>query len=134
MIVMAAIILSGYFCALSPVLSVYHSTKQLGLDLKPQIASIPPKDIAYYSKIANDLLFYADVSGPVLKLNDVESLKAFLSSDRKTKVLISLGNYRDELARGFPGGVVPEPTLKEQTYPWEKSSKYEAWIIPHEGT
>jgi 4-amino-4-deoxy-L-arabinose transferase-like glycosyltransferase len=134
MIAMSAVILGGYFCALSPILSVYHSVKQLALDLKPRIASIPPKDIAYYSKIANDVLFYADVPGPVLRLRDVESLKAFLNSDRKVKVLISLDSYRDQLAKGFPNGVVPEPTLKEQKYPWEKENKYEAWIIPNEGT
>jgi 4-amino-4-deoxy-L-arabinose transferase-like glycosyltransferase len=134
MIVMIAVILGGYYCRLNPILATYHTTKEMALELKPRLASIPPNDIAYYGRIANDVLFYAEVPGPVLKLSDADSLKKFLNSNRKTKVLISRDDYRDELAKGFPNGVVPEPTLKEQAYPWEKEKKYEAWIIPSEGT
>ncbi len=134
MIAMAAVVLCGYFCIMTPILSVYHPTKQLALELKTRIRSIPPEDIAYYGRIDNDMLFYADVPGPVLGLKDAEALKAFLNSDRKTKVLISRNDFRGELVKGFPNGVVPEPTLKEQAYPWENEKKYEAWIIPSEGT
>ncbi len=134
MVAMTAIVLGGYYGRLNPVLAVYHSTRDLGLELKPRIASLPPQDVVCYGKIANDVLFYADVRGPVVKLSDVNALRAFLNSDRKVKVLISRDDYRAELAKGFPNGVVPEPTLKERMYPWEKEKKYEAWIISSEGT
>jgi 4-amino-4-deoxy-L-arabinose transferase-like glycosyltransferase len=129
LIVMSAVILGGYFCWINPMLAVYEPTKSFSLEMKSRIGAVSPDDIAFYRKIPNDMLFYLDVPGPTQKPGDVESLRAFLDSQRKTKVLISLDDYEDDLAKAFHGGVVPPPTLKEESYPWEKESKYEAWII-----
>jgi 4-amino-4-deoxy-L-arabinose transferase-like glycosyltransferase len=133
LIAMAIILTGAYFCVQSPSVAEYGSTKAFSMELKSRIGSLLPDNIAFYRKIQNKVLFYLDLPGPTLKPGNVESLKEFLNSQRKTKVLVSDSQYRKELAEAFPGGVIPEPTLKERVYPWEKESKYEAWIIPIAG-
>lgn len=133
LIAVSIALMGGYFCVQTPALADYGTTKAFGIALKSQIGSLPPDNIAFYRKIPNKVLFYLDLPRPTLMPGNVESLKEFLDSQRKTKVLISDSQYRKELVEAFPGGVIPEPTLKEQVYPWEKESKYEAWIIPSTG-
>jgi 4-amino-4-deoxy-L-arabinose transferase-like glycosyltransferase len=132
LIAMAIVLMGMYFCVQTPARASYASTKNFSMELKSRVGSLPSDSIAFYRKIPNKVLFYLNLPGPTLKPRDVESLKEFLAQGR-TRVLISDSQYRKELVDAFPGGVIPEPTLKEQTYPWEKESKYEAWIIPSEG-
>jgi 4-amino-4-deoxy-L-arabinose transferase-like glycosyltransferase len=133
LIAVAIILLGGLFCVQSSTVARYNTIKPFSLELKKRIGSVPPDNVAFYYKIPNKVLFYLNLPGPTLKPGNVASLKAFLDSQRTTKVLIADSQYRKDLAEAFPGGVIPEPTLKEQVYPWEKESKYEAWIIPSAG-
>ena len=73
-----------------------------------------------------------DLPEPAIRIESTKQLNDFLSSEAKTKVLISNGDYNKELLDAFPEWVPEQPTLKEKIYPWEKKEKYEAWIIQNE--
>ncbi|MBW2737500.1 MAG: glycosyltransferase family 39 protein [Deltaproteobacteria bacterium] len=132
-ILMAAVIMGGFFCFNYVILDDYRTTKPFAIELKNQTADLSPKHIAFYRKIKNDVVFYLDASEPIRVLEDSEAVKNFFSSDNEDKILISYRKYTDELSEALPLNLKIKNILKEKIYPWtpEQSftSKLVAWRI-----
>jgi hypothetical protein len=127
---MSVIMMGGFFCWQYNAFNEYDSIKNFSMELKRKTPGLKPDEIAFFRKIPVKTLFYLDLPGPVLLLQDKDSVRAFLDSDRQRKVLVSHDNYLDELANMLPAEMVGRATLKEKIYPWEKNEKkHRAWII-----
>jgi len=132
LIVMSVIIMGGYFVWQEKIVNQYRTMKPFSMELKAKIGDLTPDNIAFFRKYAGEILFYMDLPEPVLLIKSTEQLNDFLSSEAKTKLLISYSDYEKELLAALPEWVPEQPTLKEKMYPWEKMEKYEAWIIQNE--
>jgi 4-amino-4-deoxy-L-arabinose transferase-like glycosyltransferase len=132
LIVMSVIIMGGYLVWQEKITDKYCTTKPFSMELKAKIGDLTPDNIAFFHKFAGKILFYMNLPEPVLLIKKTEQLNDFLSSEAKTKLLISHGDYEKELLDALPEWVPEQPTLKEKIYPWEKEKKYEAWIIQNE--
>jgi 4-amino-4-deoxy-L-arabinose transferase-like glycosyltransferase len=132
LIVMSVIIMGGYLVWQEKITDKYCTMKPFSMELKAQIGDLTPVNIAFFRKYAGEILFYMDLPEPALLIKSTEQLNDFLSSEAKTKVLISHCDYNKELLAAFPEWVPGQPTLKEKIYQWEKMDKYEAWIIKSE--
>ena len=130
LIAMSVIMMGGFFCWQYNAFSEYDSMKNFSMELRRKTPGLKPDEIAFFRKIPVKTLFYLDLPGPVLLLQDRDSVWAFLNSDCQRKVLVSHDNYLDELAKVLPAEMVGRATLKEKIYPWEKNEKkHRAWII-----
>ena len=129
---MSVIIMGGYLVWQENIIDKYRSLKPFSMELKAKIGDLTPSNIAFFRKYAGEILFYMDLPEPVIRIESTKQLNGFLSSEAKTKVLISHGDYNNELLAALPEWVPEQPTLKEKIYPWEKKKKYEAWIIQNE--
>ncbi len=130
LILISIILMGGFFLWLYRILDTYRTMKPFSMKIKAEVESPRPKIIAFYRKIPLKMLFYLDLSEPVLKINSGESLREFLNINGETKVLVSHCEYHSELVNVFPPEMLTQPIFKEIVYPWEKSlQKYEAWII-----
>ena len=124
--------MGGYLDWQDVIVEPYRSIKPFSMELKAKIGDREPANIAFFRKYAGEILFYMDIPEPALMIMSTEQLNDFLSSETKTKVLISHSDYHKELLAALPEWVLEQPTLKEKIYPWEKMDKYEAWIIQSE--
>jgi 4-amino-4-deoxy-L-arabinose transferase-like glycosyltransferase len=131
-IVMAVIIVGGFFAWQHHLFDTYRSMKPFSRELKEKIDKLSSDNIAFYRKLPVKMLFYLDLPKPALQLNDTESLRGFLSLQSKTRVLVSNGQYQKELIDVLPDEMAMRPTMKEKVYPWEKMEKYKVWIIRSE--
>jgi hypothetical protein len=134
LIVMSVIIIGGYLDWREKIIDKDYSIKSFCMELKAKIGELTPANIAFFrKKYAGEILFYMDLPEPAIRIESTEQLNDFLSSEAKTKVLISDGDYDKELLATLPEWVPKQPTLKEKIYPWViKWKKYEAWIIQNE--
>jgi len=132
LIIMSVIIMGGYLDWQEKIIDKYRSIKPFSMELKAKIGDLKPANIAFFRKFAGEILFYMDLPEPALLIESSEQLNDFLSSEAKTKLLISHSDYNKELLAALPEWVPEQPTLKEKIYPWEKMDKYEAWIIQNE--
>jgi len=132
LIIMSVIIIGGYLDWQEKIIDKYRSMKPFGMELKAKVGDLTPANIAFFRKYAGEILFYMDLPEPALLIESTKQLNDFLSSEAKTKLLISHGDYKKELLAALPEWVPEQPTLKEKIYPWEKKEKYEAWIIQNE--
>lgn len=135
-ILMAAVIMGGFFCFNYVILDDYRTTKPFAMELKVQTADFSPKHIAFYRKMKNDVVFYLDASKPIKVLEDPEAVKNFFSSDNEDKVLISYRKHIDELFKVLPSNLKRKNILSEKIYPWTPkqsfTSKLVAWRINFE--
>jgi 4-amino-4-deoxy-L-arabinose transferase-like glycosyltransferase len=131
-IVMAVIIVGGFFVWQYHIFDTYRSMRPFSRELKEKIEKLSLNNIAFYRRFPAKMLFYLDLPEPATLLNDAESLREFLSSQGKTRVLVSEDQYQKELIDILPDEMAMRPTMKEKVYPWEKMEKYEAWIIQGE--
>ncbi|MBW2742012.1 MAG: hypothetical protein JRE64_24925, partial [Deltaproteobacteria bacterium] len=135
-ILMAAVIMGGFFCFNYVILDDYRTTKPFAMELKGQTADFSPKHIAFYRKMKNDVVFYLDASEPIKVLEDPEEVRDFFSSNNEDKVLISYRKYIDELSNVLPSNLKRKNILKEKIYPWTPkqsfTSKLVAWRINFE--
>ena len=130
-IIMSAILVGGFFIFQEHTLEQDRTTKPFSLELKKQIGTLTPENVAFFGQCPHETLFYLDLAKPIRHLRNADEVKGFLSSDSMTKVLISRSNFMKELVEAFPDGVTAEPTLKENTKPWEKQKDpFVAWIVP----
>lgn len=130
LIAMSVIMMGGFFCWQYNAFNKYDSIKNFSMELKRETPGLKPDELAFFRKIPAKTLFYMDLPGPVLLLQDKDAVRDFLDSDRQRKVFVSQDNYLDELANVLPAEMLDRATLKEKTYPWEKSEKkHRAWII-----
>ncbi len=130
LIAMSVIMMGGFFCWQYNAFNEYDSIKNFSMELKRKSPGLKPDELAFFRKIPVKTLFYMDLPGPVLLLQDKDAVRDFLHSDRQRKVLVSHDNYLDELAKVLPAEMLDRATLKEKTYPWEKNQKkHRAWII-----
>ena len=135
LIAMSVVIMAGYLDWQEKIVDKYRSTKPFSMELKAKIGEFESCDIGLFpefSRGVSEMLFYLDLSEPVLIISSDQELNDFLSSEAETKVLISHSDYTKELLDALPEWVPVQPTLKEKIYPWEKKKKYEAWIIQNE--
>lgn len=130
LIVMSLIMIGGYLDWQEKIIDKYRTMKPFSMELKAKIGDMTPDNIAFFRKFTGEMLFYMDLPKPVILIESAEQLNDFLSSEAKTKLLISHSDYKKELLDALPEWVPEQPTLKEKIYPWEKDKKkYRAWII-----
>lgn len=132
LIAMSVIIIGGNLVWQEKIIDKYRTMKPFSVELKAKIGDLTPDNIAFFRKFAGEILFYLDLPEPALLIESTEQLNDFLSSEAKTKLLISHSDYKEELLDALPEWVPEQPTLKEKINPWEKKTKYEAWIIQSE--
>lgn len=130
LLVTAVILVGGYFVWQRQITDRYRTTRSFCTELRSQIGDTDAQ-IRYFGKLDRDILFYLKPEEPIHGIKDEQELRDFLSCPTNTRVLIVHNNTHENLARAFPKGMAPEPTLKERIYPWEKESKkkLEAWIV-----
>lgn len=133
-ILMSAVMVGGFFVLQERILERFRSIRSFSLDLKDRVAALPPENVAYYRQYSVRTLFYMGLPEPIRSLQDTNQANDFLIPNGEPKVIISRRRFEKDLVGAFPDGVVPEPILKERTYPWEENKDpYEAWIIPGKG-
>lgn len=135
-ILMAAIMMGGFFCFNYIILDDYRTTKPFAMELKGQTVDLSTKHIAFYRKIKNDVVFYLDASEPIQVLEDPEAVRNFFSSDNEDKVLIFYRKYMDELSKVLPSNLKRKNILNEKIYPWTPEQRFPfklvAWRINFE--
>ena len=133
-VIMSAILVGGFFALQEHVLDRTRAIKPFSLELKERVGRLAPENIAAFGQCSPKTLFYMDLAKPVRLLSDADQVKAFLSPDGTTKVVLSRSSFVEELVGAFPEGVPAEPTLKENLNPWDKQrDPFVAWIIQDRG-
>jgi len=126
----AAVLMGGFFCWEQGTLELYRTEKVFAQNLQAQTAGIQPSEIAFYRKVAPNVLFYLDLPGHVSVLSTREDALEFITPGRDAKVLIANRAYRNDLFRLLPDASLGPPTWAEKSYPWERHChKLEAWKV-----
>ena len=129
LLVSAVILVGGYLVWQRQMTDRYRTMRSFCAELKGRIEG-PDVQVGYFQELDRAMLFYLGREKPIWAVETEEELQDFLSSPAHAKVLIAQNDIREELVSGFPEGIPREPTLKEETYPWEKGpKKLEAWVI-----
>jgi 4-amino-4-deoxy-L-arabinose transferase-like glycosyltransferase len=133
-IIMAVILMGGFFCWQHIALDVYRTSKPFALELKSEIvkAGLKPRDIAFYGKHAKDVVFYLDLPEPIRMLTTTEQARSFLNSAGDAKLIIARRDCQDELLPLIPPEYWGKPILRQTVHPWEENQAFScltAWKI-----
>lgn len=131
LIISATVLMGGYFCLQQNSLETYRTEKAFAEELKGHIAGLLPGKIAFYRDASPNILFYLNLKGYPRELKNPDSVRRFLESDQRIKVLVSRQKYISQLVPVLSSEHVRLPTLAEKIYPWQKpvSRRLVAWKI-----
>jgi 4-amino-4-deoxy-L-arabinose transferase-like glycosyltransferase len=123
------ILIGGFFCWQQNTLEAYRAERPFLMELKAQVAGIPPGSIAIYRKNMADVVFYLDPPGPVKILKDNDAVADFFGKGEEMKVLIARRKDLSRLLPVMPRDLGDHPTLCTRTYSWQhkESAQLLAW-------
>jgi 4-amino-4-deoxy-L-arabinose transferase-like glycosyltransferase len=127
-VVMAAVLLGGYFCWQQNVLDDYRTERPFTVKVKAQTDGLPPENIGFFLKEDATFMFYLDREKPLRVLSDAAELRDFLASE-KPCALISQHRYIPIMLSKVSTGFEKEPDMKEEIKSWDsESSRGEKWV------
>jgi len=136
LVLSAAVLMGGFFWRQQVILSALSDERNFARSLKAQVMGSPSVDMAFYKDVSPKVLFYADYPGPVQILNDLDSARSFIQSDKEVKFLVSNREYIPELLPVLPEENRKEPDLIEKYHAWDQEkipTNMVAWKIIGKG-
>jgi len=129
-IVLAVLIMGGFFLWQEKGLDSMRSLKSFSLQVKESVGTLPPENVVFYRDFPPKMLFHVDLSRPATVAGDLDALRTILDTKNETWILIGHNEYHDEIASVLPRHILNQPAIREKQYPWEKKKKkHLAWII-----
>ena len=128
-----AIGIAVVFCILLPAVGKLRTEKPFALQLKRELAGVPPERIVFFVKDAPKVVFYMESPRGLAYGKDAEALQAYLSKMGGQEVYIIAENRPkrlDQLQTALPDLMVQNPTWSEAYIPYfEKTSarKLQCW-------
>ena len=128
MIVMAAFTIGGYFCWQQNILDSVRTERPFAIELKSELAQIPPERIGIYPSTDAKMSYYLDTAQPLRILENPRAIAQFLAEEKPGILILQ----RRQMV-GMPPNIKAEldamPQIVEKTQPWEsKSSGKEKWV------
>ncbi|MFC1792510.1 ArnT family glycosyltransferase [Planctomycetota bacterium] len=129
LIVMAGILLGGFFSWQYNILDSKRTEHPFALRMKTVAESFPHERVAFWQSKPDKQLFYMEWDPPVTLLDNEQALRTFLESDRPG-IIISQGKHiTEKVAAMLP----PLPSYIEASNTWESTQRYQkkfrAWLI-----
>ena len=130
MIVVATVLLGGYFCSIQRILDGYRTGRPFALELGHRVrrAGIPAERIGIYPKRDATLFFYMNLNRPIRILRSPQALREFVAQTRPGMVIVRR-KHEEDLRAALADGTRP-PDLAEAVQPWESDDKkWAAWLL-----
>ncbi len=135
-VAIAVVVAGGYFCWQHNLRDLMRTERPMLINLKRNLAGIPPDRIGVYPKANATTRFYLGTAKPLRMLKDFEALRRFVEDERPGVLIIQ----QKRLAT-IPSDIVSYldslPQLGEEIRPWEfKSAVKHKWLVwfLHRGT
>lgn len=123
LLVATSVILAGYFCWQTVPLETYRTERSFALQLKNNLGDLPPERLVFYRKIEPNVLFYLDLPRPTILIENPEAAQDFISKTHDEFFLVIRRKTRESLGTTFPQLTQQLPSLSEEIFKWQKSSK-----------
>jgi 4-amino-4-deoxy-L-arabinose transferase-like glycosyltransferase len=128
-IVMAAVLLGGFFTWQYNIFESRRTGKPFALSLNAAAQALPHDRVAFWHKYEGSVLFYMKWDPPITWLTDEAALRAFLENDQPGMVISEERYIPESVASMLPD----KPTYVETAYSWEspekRQKKMKAWLV-----
>ena len=113
-----------FYSIMPSMIEQYRTTKPFALKFKSYIQNnnYSLKNIAFYKKSPDAMIFYLKAKNPIKIIRHKSDLDKFLKSPDENKFIISQYRYIHQLQNDCPFPL-SKPLLLEKHFPWEKTKK-----------
>ncbi len=113
----AFVLMGAFFCIQQNSLEIYRTQKPFLISLKKMIPGIPPEKIGISKNMAG-VVFYLNMSRPVIDVEKPENLKKFLAQSGKKIIIARKRDAKKILAYLVPGSF--KEILSAPDFSWSK--------------
>lgn len=119
-----AVAIAAVFSVAVPAVSAHRTEKPFALELKRDLAGVPPERMVFFRTDAPKLVYYMELTRPVRIAGNVPKLREYLEFHRGETVYLITKNKKKhirELKAEFPELPVDAPWKREQVLPLERA-------------